>query len=87
LAFRQFGRSGVGLNFRAFWSDPLWRALRVITIVTATATIAILIVYLVVGKSWLDALAGAVIANVALNIVLVVRSLIVRARLQRSSEN
>jgi hypothetical protein len=78
--------SGVGVNFRAYWSDPLWRGLRVITIVTATATVAILIVYLVVGKSWLDALVAAVIANVGLNLALVIRSLIVRAKLRRTRE-
>jgi hypothetical protein len=74
------------VNFRAYWSDPLWRGLRVITIVTATATVAILIVYLVVGKSWLDALVTAVIANVGLNLALVIRSLIVRAKLRRTRE-
>jgi hypothetical protein len=72
------------MNFRAYWSDPLWRGLRVVTIVTATATIAILIVYLVVGRSWLDALAGAVIANVGLNVALVIRTLVVRAKRRRS---
>jgi hypothetical protein len=74
------------VNFRAYWSDPLWRGLRVITIVTASATVAILIVYLVVGKSWLDALVAAVIANVGLNLALVIRSLIVRAKLRRTRE-
>jgi hypothetical protein len=72
------------MNFRAYWSDPLWRGLRVITIVTATATIAILIVYVVVGRSWLDALAAAVIANVGLNVALVIRTLVVRAKRRRS---
>lgn len=72
------------MNFRAYWSDPLWRGLRVITIVTATATVAILIVYLVVGRSWLDALAAAVIANVGLNVALVIRTLVVRAKRRRS---
>ena len=72
------------MNFRAYWSDPLWRGLRVITIVTATATVAILIVYLVVGRSWLDALAAAVIANVGLNVALVIRTLVVRAKRRRT---
>jgi hypothetical protein len=78
--------SGVGVNFRAYWSDPVWRGLRVITIVTATATIAILIVYLLVGKSWLNVLAVAVIVNVGLNLALVIRSLMVRAKLRRPPE-
>ena len=75
------------MNFRLYWSDPLWRGLRVVTIVTATATIVILIGYFAVGKSWLDALIAVVIANVALNIALVIRSLIVRTRLRRSRES
>jgi uncharacterized membrane-anchored protein len=72
------------VNFRAYWSDPLWRGLRVITIVTASATIVLLIGYLVEGKSWLVPLVAAVIANVGLNLAFVIRSLIVRARLRRS---
>jgi hypothetical protein len=71
------------VNFRGYWSDPIWRGLRVVTFVTATFTIAILIMYLVVGKSWLVPLVSAVIANVGLNLALVIRSLIVRARLRR----
>jgi hypothetical protein len=75
------------VNFRAYWSDPLWRGLRVVTIVTATCTIVILVVYLFVGKPWLVPLAAAVIANVGLNLALVIRSLIVRARLRRPPES
>jgi hypothetical protein len=74
------------VNFRAYWSDPIWRGLRVVTIVTATVTIVLLIVYLVVGKSWLVPLGAAVIANVGLNVALVIRSLVVRSRLRRSRE-
>jgi hypothetical protein len=75
------------VNFRAYWSDPIWRGLRVITIVTASATIVILIGYLVAGKSWLVPLVAAVVANVGLNVALVIRSLIVRAKLRRSPES
>jgi hypothetical protein len=75
------------VNFREYWSDPIWRGLRVVTIVTATATIAILIVYLVVGKSWQVPLAVAVIANVGLNVALVIRSLVVRSRRHHSHES
>jgi hypothetical protein len=74
------------VNLRGYWSDPLWRGLRVVTIVTATSTIAVLIVYLVEGKSWLVPLAALVIANVGLNLALVIRSLIVRARLRHPPE-
>jgi hypothetical protein len=72
------------VNFRAYWSDPWWRGLRVITIVTASATIVLLIGFLVEGKSWLVPLVAAVIANVGLNLAFVIRSLIVRTRLRRS---
>lgn len=75
------------MSFRAYCSDPIWRGLRVVTIVTATATVAVLIVYLVAGRSWLVPLAAAVIANVGLNVALVIRSLIVRARLHRPPES
>jgi hypothetical protein len=42
--------------------------------------------YLVVGKSWLVPLAALVIANVGLNLALVIRSLIVRSRLRHPPE-
>jgi hypothetical protein len=75
------------VNFRAYWSDPMWRGLRVVTIVTASATVAILIGYLVVGKSWLVPLVAMVIANVGLNLALVIRTLIVRAKLRHPPES
>jgi hypothetical protein len=43
-------------------------------------------VYLLVGKSWLNVLAVAVIVNVGLNLALVIRSLMVRAKLRRPPE-
>lgn len=75
------------MSFCAYWSVPIWRGLRVSTIVTATATVAVLIVYLVAGRSWLVRLAGAVITNVGLNVALMIRSLIVRVRLHRPPES
>jgi hypothetical protein len=75
------------VNFRGYWSDPIWRGLRVATIVTVTATIVVLVVYLVVGTSWLVPLAAMVIANVGLNLALVIRSLIVRSRLRHPHES
>jgi hypothetical protein len=75
------------VNRRAYWSDPIWRGLRVVTIVTATVTIALLIAYLMVGKSWLTALVAAVIANIGFNVALVIRTLVVRSRHRHSRES
>jgi len=73
--------------FRTYWADPIWRVLRIVTFVTATSTLVILGVYLSGLKSWLDALAVAVIINVVLNVALLVRTLIYRGRLRRESDH
>jgi hypothetical protein len=70
---------------RLYWFDPMWRGLRIVTLVTATATIVILVAYLAGEKSWLVALTVAVVANVGFNLALVIRSLIVRAKKRNSS--
>jgi hypothetical protein len=72
------------VKFRSYWSDPIWRGLRVITFVTATSTVVILVAYLAGETSWLDALAAVVVANVGLNIALVIRTMVVRARNRHS---
>lgn len=72
------------MKFRSYWSDPIWRGLRAITFVTATSTVVILVGYLAGGTSWLDALAAVVVANVGLNIALVIRTMVVRARNRHS---
>jgi hypothetical protein len=75
------------MYFGSFWSDPTWKFLRIVTIFTAAITLIILGIYLSGHKSWLDALAVAVIVNVVLNVALVVRTLIYRAQLHQDSDS
>jgi hypothetical protein len=64
--------------YRRYWSDPLWKFLRIATFCTVAATLVILVVYLSGTKSWLDALSVAVIVNIVLNLALVIRTIMVR---------
>jgi hypothetical protein len=71
------------VNPWSFWSDPVWRGLRVISFITATATIVILIVYISGSKSWLVPLAVAVVANIGVMIAVVIRTLILKSHRSR----
>jgi hypothetical protein len=68
----------------SFWSDPVWRGLRVVSFVTASATIVILIIYLSGAKSWLTALVTAVIVNIGIMLAVVIRTAALRSHQTRN---
>ena len=74
----------VRVNPWSFWSDPVWRGLRVVSFVTASATIVILIVYLSGAKSWLTALVAAVVVNIGIMLAVVIRTAILRSHQSRN---
>jgi hypothetical protein len=63
----------------SFWSDPAWRGLRVLSFITASATIVILIVYLSGTTSWDLALITSVLTNIGVMIAVVIRTAILRS--------
>ncbi|HTT59413.1 MAG TPA: hypothetical protein VMF33_05145 [Acidimicrobiales bacterium] len=75
------------MYFRSYWADPIWKVLRITTYVTAGSTVVILGIYLSGHTSWLDALAVAVIVNLVLNLALLVRTLLNRARARQSPDS
>lgn len=68
----------------SFWSDPVWKGLRLVSFVTVTATLVILVVYFSGESSWRVALEVAILTNLAVFVALVIRTIILRAKLDRS---
>lgn len=70
------------MNIRSFWSDPVWKGLRVVSFVTVTVTLVILVVYFSGVNSWRVPLEIAVLTNFAVFVALVIRTLILRAKVR-----
>jgi hypothetical protein len=70
----------VNVSVLSFWSDPVWRGLRVVSFVTVTVTLVILVVYFSGANSWQFPLEVAVVTNFAVFVALVIRTLILRAK-------
>jgi hypothetical protein len=68
------------MNVRSFWSDPVWKGLRIVSFVTVTATLVIIVVYFSGVNSWRLPLEVAVLTNLAVFVALVIRTLILRTK-------
>lgn len=68
------------MSVRSFWSDPVWKGLRVISFVTATVTLVILVVYFSGANSWRFPLEVAIVINFGVFVALMIRTLILRAK-------
>jgi hypothetical protein len=62
-----------------YWSDPMWRVMRISTFVTSGVTLVILIIFLLASSSWRDELVGVVVINLAAFAALVSRTIILRS--------
>ena len=75
------------MNLRSFWSDPLWRGLRIVSFVTAAVTLILLAIVLLGATSWRVALATAVVTNIAVAVAVVIRTFAVLHAKSRHSPN
>ena len=75
------------MRVRSFWSDPIWKGLRIVSFVSVSATLLLLALYLAAGHSWLVAFQSAVLTNVAIMVALVVRTFVLSAKLRHSSKS
>ena len=66
----------------SFWSDPIWRGMRIVSFISAAATLIVLAVYLAGARSWLVLLESAVVTNVAIMVALVIRTFVLHAKLR-----
>jgi sugar phosphate permease len=70
----------------SFWSDPVWKGLRIVSFATVTITLVILVVYFSGASSWRLPLEVAILTNIGVFIALMIRTLILRAKVDRSSK-
>jgi hypothetical protein len=75
------------LKIRSFWSDPIWKGLRIVSFISASATLILLVLYLAASKSWLVDLESAVVTNVAIMVALVIRTFVLHAKLRQSPKS
>jgi hypothetical protein len=68
------------MNVRSFWSDPVWKGLRIVSFATVTITFVVIVVYFSGVNSWRVPLEVAVLTNIAVFVALVIRTLILRTR-------
>jgi hypothetical protein len=72
------------LNVRSFWFDPVWKGLRIVSFATVIITLVILVVYFSGASSWRFALEVAILTNLAVFVALMIRTLILRAKVSGS---
>jgi predicted exporter len=71
----------------SFWSDPIWKGLRIVSFVSATVTVVLLVVFFSGHRSWRVPLDTAIVVNIAVFAALIIRTVIVRAKLHRASKS
>jgi hypothetical protein len=75
------------VRFRSFWSDPIWKGLRIVSFVSASVTLILLAVFLSGDRSWLVLLYIALVTNVAIMVALVIRTIVLHAKLGRTPKS
>jgi hypothetical protein len=75
------------VRFRSFWSDPIWKGLRIVSFVSASVTLILLAVFLSGERSWLVLLYIALVTNVAIMVALVIRTIVLHAKLGRTPKS
>lgn len=75
------------MSVLSFWSDPVWKGLRIVSFATVTITLVILVVYFSGVTSWRVPLEAAILTNIAVFIALMIRTFILRTKIDRSSKS
>jgi hypothetical protein len=79
--------NGVRVSGLSFWSDPIWKGLRIVSFVSATVTVVLLVMFFSGHRSWRVPLDTAIVVNIAVFAALIIRTVIVRAKLHRASKS
>ena len=72
------------MRIRSFWSDPIWKGLRIVSFASASATLIVLVVYFSGDRSSLVLVYTAVLSNIAIMVALVIRTFVLHAKLRHS---
>lgn len=75
------------MKLLSFWSDPMWRALRIASFVTGAITLILLAIVLLGATSFRFPLAAAVVLNIVAAIVVVVRTYQLHAQQRQSPKS
>lgn len=75
------------MNIRSFWTDPVWKGLRIVSFATVAITLVILVVYFSGASSWRLALEIAILTNLGVFVALMIRTFILRANVGRSPKS
>ena len=74
------------MSVLSFWSDPIWKGLRIVSFISVAVTLILLAVYFSGVRSSRVALDTAIVTNIAIFAALVIRSFILRAKLRHTSK-
>jgi hypothetical protein len=66
----------------SFWSDPIWHGMRIISFVSAFATLLLLAIFLAGVRGSRIALDAAVVTNLGVMAALVIRTFVLRAKVR-----
>jgi len=67
----------------SFWSDPIWKGLRIVSFISACVTLIVVVVYLSGVHSWRITLYAVVATNFGVFAALVIRTLVMRSKSRR----
>jgi hypothetical protein len=67
----------------SFWSDPIWKGLRIVSFISASVTLIVVVVYLSGVHSWRVPLYAVVATNFGIFTALVIRTLVMRSKSRR----
>jgi len=71
----------------SFWSDPIWKGLRIVSFISAATTLTFLGIYLSGTHSRLVPLEAAVATNIGIFAALIIRTFVLRSKLRRTPKS
>jgi hypothetical protein len=77
-------REGVHVKSWSFWSDPIWSGMRIISFLSASATVILLAIFLSGVRGSRIPLEAAVVTNVGIMVALAIRTSVLRAKVRHS---
>ncbi len=70
-----------------FWSDPIWKGMRIVSLASASITLITLIVFVSGVHSWRIELITAVVTNFCVFAALVIRTLILKSKTRHTPDS
>ncbi|MGD0851748.1 MAG: hypothetical protein ABSA07_00130 [Acidimicrobiales bacterium] len=71
----------------SFWSDPIWHGMRIVSFVSASATVILLAIFLAGVRGSRIPFEAAVVTNLGIMVALVIRTFVLRAKVRHSTSS